>query len=85
MLKLRSYCVSVCLFEEGKSAATLKWANVTIIGDCQKYYKDRFLPGMECAGTECIYRNLHDYTQHIMLPSCAVGIIINTNFPVGNS
>ncbi|XP_043088489.1 complement factor I [Puntigrus tetrazona] len=35
---------------EGLSAATLKWANVTIIGDCENYYKDRFLPGMECAG-----------------------------------
>uniref|UniRef100_A0A8C1NP47 trypsin n=1 Tax=Cyprinus carpio TaxID=7962 RepID=A0A8C1NP47_CYPCA len=35
---------------EGKSAAILKWANVTIISDCQNYYKDRFLPGMECAG-----------------------------------
>ncbi len=64
---------------------TLKWANVTIIDDCQKYYKDRFLPGMECAGTECIYRNLHDYTQHTMLPSRVVVIIVNANFPVGNS
>ncbi|KAL1249212.1 hypothetical protein QQF64_020217 [Cirrhinus molitorella] len=35
---------------EGMSAAILKWANVTIIGDCQKIYKNRFLPGMECAG-----------------------------------
>ncbi|ROK74140.1 Complement factor I [Anabarilius grahami] len=34
----------------GISSETLKWANVTIIGDCEKYYKDRFLPGMECAG-----------------------------------
>ncbi|XDV46717.1 hypothetical protein PO909_014545 [Leuciscus waleckii] len=34
----------------GMSAAILKWANVTIIGDCEKYYKDCFLPGMECAG-----------------------------------
>ncbi|XP_067301472.1 complement factor I [Pseudorasbora parva] len=34
----------------GKSAAILKWANVTIIGDCKNYYNDRFLPGMECAG-----------------------------------
>ncbi|KAF4096221.1 complement factor I [Onychostoma macrolepis] len=36
--------------KEGISAATLKWANVTIIGDCQNYYKDRFHTGMECAG-----------------------------------
>ncbi|XP_039508220.1 complement factor I isoform X2 [Pimephales promelas] len=36
--------------KEGQSAAILKWANVTIIGDCNNYYKDRFLPGMECAG-----------------------------------
>ncbi|XP_016405095.1 complement factor I-like [Sinocyclocheilus rhinocerous] len=35
---------------EGISAAILKWANVTIISDCQNFYKDRFLPGMECAG-----------------------------------
>ncbi|TRY64503.1 hypothetical protein DNTS_009411 [Danionella cerebrum] len=35
---------------EGKSASILKWANVTLIKDCQNYYKDRFLPGMECAG-----------------------------------
>ncbi|KAK7132894.1 hypothetical protein R3I93_019217 [Phoxinus phoxinus] len=34
----------------GMSAAILKWANVTIIGDCKSHYKDRFLPGMECAG-----------------------------------
>lgn len=54
VLKLRSNCVSVCLFEEGISVATLKWANVTIIGDCQNYYKGRVLPGMECAGTECV-------------------------------
>ncbi|RXN08433.1 complement factor I [Labeo rohita] len=35
---------------EGMSAAILKWANVTIIGDCNNIYKERFLPGMECAG-----------------------------------
>ncbi|XP_051518332.1 complement factor I isoform X5 [Myxocyprinus asiaticus] len=34
----------------GMSAAILKWANVTIIPDCKNYYKDRFRPGMECAG-----------------------------------
>ncbi|XP_067228354.1 complement factor I-like [Chanodichthys erythropterus] len=34
----------------GMSQSTLKWANVTIISDCKNYYKDRFLPGMECAG-----------------------------------
>lgn len=34
----------------GMSASILKWANVTIIGDCQNFYKHRFLPGMECAG-----------------------------------
>ncbi|XP_052449747.1 complement factor I isoform X1 [Carassius gibelio] len=30
--------------------ATLKWANVTLVGDCEHYFKDRFLAGMECAG-----------------------------------
>ncbi|XP_056588350.1 complement factor I [Triplophysa dalaica] len=35
---------------EGVSASVLKWANVSIISDCEKYYKNRFLPGMECAG-----------------------------------
>lgn len=28
----------------------LLWANVSLISDCQTYYKDRFKPGMMCAG-----------------------------------
>ncbi|XP_072552176.1 complement factor I [Salminus brasiliensis] len=36
--------------KEGRSAEALKWANVTIIGECKKYYKDRLHEGMECAG-----------------------------------
>lgn len=36
--------------KEGRSAAVLKWANVSIIGTCEEYYKERFLDGMECAG-----------------------------------
>ncbi len=47
--------MSLCVF--GLSAATLKWANVTLVGDCEDYYKDRFLPGMECAGMQA-FRNL---------------------------
>ncbi|XP_030631094.1 complement factor I isoform X2 [Chanos chanos] len=34
----------------GSSAQALNWANVTIIGDCKTYYKDRYFDGMECAG-----------------------------------
>uniref|UniRef100_A0A3B1KDI2 trypsin n=1 Tax=Astyanax mexicanus TaxID=7994 RepID=A0A3B1KDI2_ASTMX len=36
--------------KEGRSATVLKWANVSIIGDCKKYYKERLFDGMECAG-----------------------------------
>uniref|UniRef100_A0AAY5EC70 trypsin n=1 Tax=Electrophorus electricus TaxID=8005 RepID=A0AAY5EC70_ELEEL len=32
------------------TANILKWANVTLIEDCGKYYSDRFYEGMECAG-----------------------------------
>ncbi|XP_065131712.1 complement factor I [Paramisgurnus dabryanus] len=35
---------------EGMSTSILKWANVTIISDCESYYSKRFRPGMECAG-----------------------------------
>nr|XP_055043780.1 complement factor I-like [Misgurnus anguillicaudatus] len=35
---------------EGMSTSILKWANVTIIGECENYYSKRFRPGMECAG-----------------------------------
>ncbi|XP_036446847.1 complement factor I [Colossoma macropomum] len=36
--------------KEGISTDVLKWANVTIIGNCKKHYNERFLDGMECAG-----------------------------------
>ncbi|KAI4896405.1 hypothetical protein NFI96_009228 [Prochilodus magdalenae] len=36
--------------KEGGTTNALKWANVTIIGDCKKYYKERYFDGMECAG-----------------------------------
>ncbi|XP_046873444.1 complement factor I isoform X2 [Hypomesus transpacificus] len=36
--------------KEGNSANELLWANVSLIPDCEKYYKDRFKPGMMCAG-----------------------------------
>ncbi|XP_034531973.1 complement factor I [Notolabrus celidotus] len=35
---------------EGRAAQVLLWANVSLINDCQRYYKDRFKPGMMCAG-----------------------------------
>ncbi|XP_044198390.1 uncharacterized protein cfi [Thunnus albacares] len=35
---------------EGKAARVLLWANVSLVDECQKYYKDRFKPGMMCAG-----------------------------------
>ncbi|XP_028254769.1 complement factor I [Parambassis ranga] len=35
---------------EGRGAQVLLWANVSLISDCQTYYKDRFKPGMMCAG-----------------------------------
>ena len=31
-------------------ANVLLYANVTLIDDCKKLYKDRFKPGMLCAG-----------------------------------
>ncbi|RXN08420.1 complement factor I [Labeo rohita] len=39
-----------CTISGWGKEATLKWANMTLIGNCENYYKDRFLPGMECAG-----------------------------------
>lgn len=35
---------------EGKAAKVLLWANVSLIPDCDRFYKDRFKPGMMCAG-----------------------------------
>ncbi|XP_069031639.1 complement factor I [Embiotoca jacksoni] len=35
---------------DGRSAQVLLWANVSLIADCQRFYKDRFKPGMMCAG-----------------------------------
>ncbi|XP_023117234.2 complement factor I isoform X2 [Amphiprion ocellaris] len=35
---------------DGRSARVLLWANVSLIADCQRFYKDRFKPGMMCAG-----------------------------------
>lgn len=35
---------------EGKAAKVLLWANVSLIPDCQQFYKDRFKTGMMCAG-----------------------------------
>ncbi|XP_037116577.1 rho guanine nucleotide exchange factor 11 isoform X3 [Syngnathus acus] len=34
----------------GKASQVLQWANVSLIPDCQRFYKDRFKPGMMCAG-----------------------------------
>ncbi|KAL7375996.1 hypothetical protein ABVT39_027884 [Epinephelus coioides] len=34
----------------GRSAQVLLWANVSLIADCQRFYKDRYKPGMMCAG-----------------------------------
>ncbi|KAF4096222.1 hypothetical protein G5714_022191 [Onychostoma macrolepis] len=39
-----------CTISGWGKEATLKWANVTLVDNCENYYKDRFLPGMECAG-----------------------------------
>ncbi|KAI3376495.1 hypothetical protein L3Q82_016456 [Scortum barcoo] len=39
---------------DGKAAQVLLWANVSLIADCQNYYKDRFKPGMMCAG-RCVW------------------------------
>ncbi len=38
------------LFTDGRAARVLLWANVSLIADCQNFYKDRFKPGMMCAG-----------------------------------
>lgn len=35
---------------EGRLAQVLLWANVSLIDDCQRFYKARFKPGMMCAG-----------------------------------
>ncbi|KAL7863905.1 hypothetical protein AOLI_G00153250 [Acnodon oligacanthus] len=42
-------CFSVVL-PEGRRSNILKWANVTITGNCENYYKERSFDGMECAG-----------------------------------
>ncbi|KAK2886086.1 hypothetical protein Q8A67_016923 [Cirrhinus molitorella] len=39
-----------CTISGWGKGAILKWANVTLISDCENYYKERFLPGIECAG-----------------------------------
>ncbi|XP_053271816.1 complement factor I isoform X1 [Pleuronectes platessa] len=36
--------------KDGRSAKVLLWANVSLIDDCQRFYNDRFKPGMMCAG-----------------------------------
>ncbi|XP_060951649.1 complement factor I isoform X3 [Limanda limanda] len=36
--------------EDGRDSPVLLWANVSLIDDCQRFYKDRFKPGMMCAG-----------------------------------
>ncbi|XP_041820725.1 complement factor I [Chelmon rostratus] len=35
---------------DGRASQVLLWANVSLIADCQGFYKDRFKPGMMCAG-----------------------------------
>lgn len=35
---------------DGKAAQVLLWANVSLIANCQTFYKGRFKPGMMCAG-----------------------------------
>ncbi|XP_078137907.1 complement factor I-like [Centroberyx gerrardi] len=35
---------------DARSSDVLLWANVSLIADCQRFYKDRFKPGMMCAG-----------------------------------
>ncbi|KAM6894635.1 complement factor I [Lycodopsis pacificus] len=35
---------------DGRAAQVLLWANVSLIADCQRFYEDRFKPGMMCAG-----------------------------------
>ncbi|XP_061664691.1 uncharacterized protein LOC133494677 isoform X2 [Syngnathoides biaculeatus] len=34
----------------GKASQVLLWAKVSLIDDCRRFYKDRFKPGMMCAG-----------------------------------
>ncbi|XP_077357079.1 complement factor I [Festucalex cinctus] len=34
----------------GRASEILLWAKVSLIHDCQRFYKDRFKPGMMCAG-----------------------------------
>lgn len=34
----------------GKGSQYLLWANVSLISNCEKYYGNRFHPGMMCAG-----------------------------------
>lgn len=38
------------VFTDGKASQVLLWANVSLIADCQRFYQDRFKPGMMCAG-----------------------------------
>ncbi|KAJ8008574.1 hypothetical protein DPEC_G00106310 [Dallia pectoralis] len=35
---------------DGSPATVLLWANVSLIDNCKKYYKERFMDGMMCAG-----------------------------------
>ncbi|KAM9335161.1 transmembrane protease serine 9 [Symphorus nematophorus] len=35
---------------DGRASQILLWANVSLIADCQRFYKERFLDGMMCAG-----------------------------------
>ncbi|KAG7253639.1 hypothetical protein CRUP_032273 [Coryphaenoides rupestris] len=35
---------------ERRGSSVLLWANVSLISDCERFYKDRFHPGMMCAG-----------------------------------
>ena len=34
----------------GRLPQYLQWVNVSLIADCQRFYKDTFKPGMICAG-----------------------------------
>ncbi|XP_029940679.1 complement factor I [Salarias fasciatus] len=34
----------------GESTQVLRWANVSLIGGCERFYGERFKPGMMCAG-----------------------------------
>ncbi|KAF3698179.1 Complement factor I [Channa argus] len=36
--------------KDGKGSSVLLWANVSLIDNCQRFYKERFKPGMMCAG-----------------------------------